>query len=95
MKQRPNSYYARLILGVQQFDVAWEERGSAYAHNTDPEQLASFERWMQASHDTLLHSLTLSRKPFIAEYMLARIWGHAGWARYPHCWRIHSPAHTS
>lgn len=78
VKQRPNSYYARLILGIQQFDVAFAERGSAYARNTDPEQFASFERWMQASHDTLLRSLSLSRKPFISEYMLARIWGVRG-----------------
>lgn len=67
VKDRPKSYIGWYTLGLQYQNVAWQERGHAFAAQTSREQFAALHKYGALAHAALRQSIALAPKP-VASY---------------------------
>ncbi|MDB5806343.1 MAG: hypothetical protein JWN73_3665 [Betaproteobacteria bacterium] len=60
---RPGSYIAWYTLGAQYVDIAWDQRGTAYANKTTAEQFEAMYKYSALGQAALQRSLKLSPDP--------------------------------
>jgi hypothetical protein len=59
-RKYPNSYLAYALMGHCDLSSAWNCRGGGWAHETSPQQMREFRKWLNIGKKHLLHSYKLN-----------------------------------
>ena len=77
-RQKPKSYAANCVLGIQYFQLGASARGGAWTKDTSSDKMAEMSKYMLLAEDTLWKSVPLFAKPYPSYSMLINVAARMG-----------------